>query len=148
MKTHHLLIGSALALAACGGLTHPVDGYSAATAVADRVTLECDGVCGAIRNLDNGQIVDATYQEGLLMNEHVGRVTLDPGRYRVGIMTHPKYTPWDQTAYGSVELAAAPGGVYRVERDFNTGWFGGPERWYVWIEDANGKVVAGEREEP
>jgi hypothetical protein len=121
---------------------------SATTAAPDRATLQCGGVCGVISNIDTDQSFGVAYEEGLLMNEGVGDVILDPGNYLVSVLTHGKYTPWGQAQYsGFARFKAEPGHVYSVERDYDTGWFGDDgDRWYVWIEDTKtGHAVGGKK---
>ncbi len=140
------MVAAGALLSACGIMTKPYDGHSATTPTADRVILECHGFCGVIESLDSHRRIDATVQEGLVFLEGTGTVTLDPGRYRVDVLQHGKMVPWDSYAYASVELEAAAGHTYSVEREFEPDWFGSNDRWYGWIEDqATGRVVAGDR---
>jgi hypothetical protein len=140
-------LAAACLLTACM-LQRTEDLSSAATAAADRATLQCGDVCGVISNIDTDQSFGVAYEEGLLMNEGVGDVILDPGNYLVSVLTHGKYTPWDQAQYsGFARFTAEPGRVYAVKRDCDTGWFGGAgDRWYVWIEDRKtGQAVGGKK---
>src|SRR5262245_29679317 len=97
-------IGAAFLAAACllsaCMLYRTEDVSSATTAAEDRATLQCKGVCGAVQNLDTKKSVNVAYEEGLLMNEGVGDIVLDPGNYSVSVLTHGKYTPWDHEAFG------------------------------------------------
>jgi hypothetical protein len=91
------LVSATCLLSACM-LQRTEDLSSATTAPADRATLQCGGVCGVISNIDTDQSYGVAYEEGLLMNEGVGDVILDPGSYLVSVLTHGKYTPWGSGA--------------------------------------------------
>lgn len=141
--------GAACLLAGCM-LQRTEDLSSAATPAAERTTLQCDGACGVITNIDTDQSFGVAYEEGLLMNEGVGDVILSPGNYLITVQTGGKYTPWGNTSYGGfARFKAEPGHVYSVERDYDTGWFSDDgDRWYVWIEDTKTGHVVGGRKAP
>jgi hypothetical protein len=92
------------------------NGFAASTPEKDRVTLECNHRCGIINNVDTGWSYDARTIEGMLMNEVVNTVVLDPGRYDVELLSHGKMVPWDVITYDTRRFEPVPGHRYNVDK--------------------------------
>ena len=102
-------------LTACGA-SGPVVGYSASTAAADRVSIQCRGGCGWISNMDTNWKYDARCD--------ADTVLLDPGRYVIGVFVSGCMDPvWAKPpAYSDWHVRLLSGHQYTIERRDGALW--------------------------
>ncbi len=143
---HMLAITAPLALLAACSVSKPYSGHSPATVEAQRVILDCNELCGFVRNVETGKEYDFRGVDQFVVVENVGEVTLDPGIYEVEVYHSGGIKIQDEIVYWPLpKFEALPGHTYLVHREYSAPLFGGDGWTYKWIVDrATGEIVTGD----
>jgi len=84
---------------------------SASTPKSDVVALNCSGNCGTIRACDFTHPHDLRQQN---------QVFLDPGCYRLEVLSYIALNPFSQNSYSTVQLNLKPSHHYRITHDYGS----------------------------